>query len=85
MSGTPFYAFANQINIDDGIMAALGCPDEFTGDSREKFVAGLREVLLDLRLRKVNDFDAIASEIIAYRAKFLGDQSKILSLEDITI
>ncbi|POS84470.1 hypothetical protein EPUL_003839, partial [Erysiphe pulchra] len=59
---------------DDGIMAALGCPDEFTGDSREKFVAGLREVLLDLRLRKVNDFDTIASEIIAYRAKFLGDQ-----------
>ncbi|RKF62123.1 hypothetical protein OnM2_035033 [Erysiphe neolycopersici] len=70
---------------DDGIMAALGCPDEFTGDSREKFVTGLRGVLLDLRLRKVNDFDTIASEIIAYRAKFLGDQSRILSLEGIAI
>ncbi|RKF57564.1 hypothetical protein GcC1_188012 [Golovinomyces cichoracearum] len=70
---------------DDGIMAALGCPDEFTGDRRDKFVAGLREVLLDLRLRKINDFDTIASEIIAHRAKFLGDDSKVLALEDITI
>ncbi|KHJ32011.1 hypothetical protein EV44_g4514 [Erysiphe necator] len=70
---------------DDGIMAALGCPDEFTGESREKFVSGLREVLLGLRLRKVNDFDIIASEIIAHRARFLSDQSKILSLEGITI
>ncbi|TQS37422.1 hypothetical protein Golomagni_02106 [Golovinomyces magnicellulatus] len=77
--------FKSIILPDDGIMAALGCPDEFTGEKREKFVAGLREVLLDLRLRKINDFDTIASEIIAHRAKFLGDDSKVLALEDITI
>lgn len=66
-------------------MAALGRPDEFTGERRENFIAGLREVLLGLRLRKVNDFDIIASEIVAHRAKFLGDQTKILGLEGTTI
>ncbi|KAI1003551.1 hypothetical protein K3495_g4654 [Podosphaera aphanis] len=70
---------------DDGIMAALGCPDEFKGDRREQYVIGLREVLLGLRLRKVTDFDLIASEIISHRARFLGDESKILALEGTTL
>jgi len=70
---------------DDAVLTALGSPDEFTGEKREKFVAGLKEVLTDLRLRKVRDFDVIASEIVAHRAKFLGDRSKVLKLEGTTI
>lgn len=34
---------------------------------------------MDLRVRKIRDFDIIASEIIAHRAKFLGDSSKVLA------
>ena len=70
---------------DDAILTALGSPDEFTGEQRDQFCDGLKGVLLDLRLRKVRDFDVIASEIVAHRSKFLGDKTKILPLEGVTI
>jgi len=70
---------------DDAILTALGSPDEFKGEQRDKFCEGLKGVLLDLRVRKIRDFDIIASEIIAHRSKFLGDKSKVLALEDATI
>ncbi|KFA81051.1 hypothetical protein S40288_00766 [Stachybotrys chartarum IBT 40288] len=50
-----------------------------------KFVDGLREVLKDLRTRKVNDLDAIGQGIVKYRAQFHGDESKILPLGDVSI
>lgn len=71
---------------DDAVLTALGSPEEFKGEQRDRFCAGLRGVLLDLRVRKIRDFDVIASEIIAHRANFLGDQSKVLAtLEGTTI
>ena len=70
---------------DDAVLTALGSPDEFTGEQREKFCAGLRQVLMDLRVRKIRDFEIIASEIFAHRAKFLGDKSKVLALEGMPI
>ncbi|KAE9365161.1 hypothetical protein N431DRAFT_430676 [Stipitochalara longipes BDJ] len=70
---------------DDAVLTALGSPDEFTGEQREKFCEGLRQVLMDLRVRKIRDFDIIASEIVAHRSKFLGDTSKVLALEGTTI
>jgi hypothetical protein len=70
---------------DDAVLTALGSPDEFTGEQREKFCEGLRQVLMDLRVRKIRDFDIIASEIVAHRSKFLGDKSKVLALEGTTI
>jgi hypothetical protein len=46
----------------------------------------LRQVLMDLRVRKIRDFDIIASEIVAHRSKFLGDKSRVLAaLEGTTI
>lgn len=71
--------------IDDAILTALGSPDEFRGEQRDRFCIGLKEVLLGLRVRKIRDFDIIASEIIAHRTKFLGDDSKVLPLEGTTI
>ena len=72
--------------IDDAILTALGSPEEFKGEQRDRFCAGLKGVLMDLRVRKIRDFDIIASEIIAHRAKFLGDKSKVLAtLEGTTI
>ncbi|KAE8454575.1 hypothetical protein EG329_000198 [Mollisiaceae sp. DMI_Dod_QoI] len=70
---------------NDAVLTALGSPEEFTGEQRDKFCTGLKEVLMDLRVRKIRDFDVIASEIVAHRAKFLGDKSKILALAGTTI
>ncbi|KAH7390304.1 hypothetical protein BKA64DRAFT_678928 [Cadophora sp. MPI-SDFR-AT-0126] len=71
---------------DDAILTALGSPEEFKGEQRDRFCTGLRGVLMGLRVRKIRDFDVIASEIIDHRAKFLGDKSKVLAaLEGTTI
>ena len=73
------------MTTEDAILTMLGSPDHYQGARREAFCEGLRSVLIDMRLRKVRDFDAIASEILAYRRKFLDDPSKVLPLEGITI
>ncbi|KAJ8064813.1 hypothetical protein OCU04_007122 [Sclerotinia nivalis] len=70
---------------DDVLLQKLGSPDEFEGEQRNNFIEGLKAVLSGLRARKTNDFDTLASEIVAHRAKFLGDSSKVLSLEGTTI
>ncbi|THV45715.1 hypothetical protein BGAL_0458g00060 [Botrytis galanthina] len=70
---------------DDAVLAKLGSPDEFEGEQRDRFIEGLKSLLSGLRARKIKDFDAIASEIVAHRAKFLGDSSKVLSLEGTTL
>tara|TARA_R110002060_G_scaffold16441_5_gene22865 strand:- start:535 stop:738 length:204 start_codon:yes stop_codon:yes gene_type:complete len=67
-------------------LTALGSPEEFKGEQRDRFCTGLRGVLMGLRVRKIRDFEVIASEIIDHRAKFLGDKSKVLAaLEGTTI
>ncbi|TEY71640.1 hypothetical protein BOTCAL_0089g00190 [Botryotinia calthae] len=70
---------------DDAVLTKLGSPDEFEGEQRDRFIEGLKSLLSGLRARKIKDFDAIASEIVAHRAKFLGDSSKVLSLEGTTL
>jgi hypothetical protein len=69
---------------DDAVLTALGSPDEYDGERKAKFVAGLREVLQDLRSKKIKDFDIIASEIAAFRSKFLGD-NKVLLLKGTSV
>jgi hypothetical protein len=71
--------------VADAVLTALGSPDQFSSAQRDKFCEGLRTVLTDLRARKIKDFDVIADAIIAHRAKFLGDGSKTLNLEGVTI
>ncbi|PBP25412.1 hypothetical protein BUE80_DR003830 [Diplocarpon rosae] len=79
-------AWLTRVLTDDAVLTALGSPEEFKGEQRERFCAGLKGVLMDLRVRKIRDFDIIASDIIAHRAKFLGDKSKVLaSLEGTSI
>lgn len=70
---------------DDEILGSLGTPEEFPADQRQKFREGLKAVLTDLRSRKVRDFDTIGAEVVAHRRRFLGDPSKILMLEGITL
>lgn len=57
---------------DDIILLQLGDPEAFNNkpDVKDSFIKGLRNVLQDLRARKIRDFPTIASEIAAFRNKF---------------
>ncbi|KAH7634322.1 hypothetical protein B0T09DRAFT_316244 [Sordaria sp. MPI-SDFR-AT-0083] len=70
---------------DDAILLELGKADEFEGEQKTRFIDGLRKLLQEFRAKKVRDFDAIARGIIEYRARFLGDRSKVLPLEGVTL
>lgn len=63
----------------------LGSADGFNGETKTLYIQGLREVLAGFRTNKVKDFDTIARGIVEYRARFLGDKSKILNLEGVTL
>jgi hypothetical protein len=80
-----FQHFRDMALPDDAILVELGNSAGYSEEEKPKFVAGLREVLQDLRVRKIKDFRAIASEIAAFRARFLGDDSKVLLLDGISL
>ena len=71
-------------STDDKILVDLGAkPDNGASpdnSGNDEFGDGLRKVIHDIRSRKIRDFNIVAGEITAYRAKFLGDRSKILPL-----
>jgi hypothetical protein len=67
------------------ILSSLGTPEEFPADQQRKFRDSLKLVLSSLRVRKVNDFDIIAAEVLAHRRQFLGDPSKVLMLEGTSV
>ncbi len=46
----------------------------------KQYIAGLKQIIQEMRGRKVNDFNTVASEIAAYRTRFLGDKSRVLPL-----
>ncbi|KAL8844840.1 MAG: hypothetical protein Q9176_000940 [Flavoplaca citrina] len=67
--------------IYDMILVHMGSiPEGLSEEQRSAFVVGLRQTIQEIRVRKVKDFKTVASEIAAYRARFLGDSSKILPL-----
>lgn len=70
---------------DDQILLELGKADEYSGEQKSRFIQDLRELLQNFRVNKVKDFDTIARGIIEFRARFLGDSSKILHLEGVTL
>ncbi|KAF5659757.1 hypothetical protein FCIRC_12370 [Fusarium circinatum] len=80
-----FQHFESMQVPDDQILLQLGAYGNCEADQHDQYVAGLRELLTDFRKRKVKDFDAISNGIIEYRAKFLGDKTKILPLGAVTL
>ncbi|KAL9012465.1 MAG: hypothetical protein Q9173_002772 [Seirophora scorigena] len=67
--------------VDDLILVQMGAvPEGLSAEKKDAFVVGLRQIIQEIRGRKVKDFRIVASEIAAYRARFLGDSSKILPL-----
>jgi hypothetical protein len=51
-----------------------------TEEEKEHYLAGLKEIINDMRRDKVKDFDTVAAEIAAYRRRFLKDPSRVLPL-----
>ncbi|KAL3422688.1 hypothetical protein PVAG01_06844 [Phlyctema vagabunda] len=71
---------------DNDILASLTSHTEFSGEQRGKFISGLKQVFADLREKNLDkDFETIASALVAHRAQFLGDSSKVLMLEGTSI
>ncbi|RDW62296.1 hypothetical protein BP6252_11729 [Coleophoma cylindrospora] len=74
--------FKNVALSDNDILASLASHTEFSGEQRGKFVSGLKEIFASLREKNLDkDFESIASALVAHRAQFLGDKSKVLMLE----
>lgn len=46
-----------------------------------RFITGLKQVLSEMRAQNVRSFDKIAANIVHFRHKFFGDDSKVLLLD----
>lgn len=86
-SFAPCLSFLTDLSrsTDDDILKFLGNQDGLTEEQRVQFIDGLKDALGAIRKKNIRDFDAIAQEILAYRRRFLGDDSKVLALEGTTI
>ncbi|KAI1392153.1 uncharacterized protein F4822DRAFT_389768 [Hypoxylon trugodes] len=76
-----FQHFENMVLPDAEIITQLGSADMFTGETRNKFIEGLKKVLNELKANKVKDFDRITRAIVKHRQEFLEDKSKVLPLD----
>ena len=65
---------------DDVILRELARSEGTTQSEQEAFVAGLKQLISDLRKRNISGMTEIASAIIAYRQDFLADESRMLPL-----
>ncbi|KAL1958710.1 hypothetical protein VTO42DRAFT_4053 [Malbranchea cinnamomea] len=66
---------------DDKILVEMGSLREGkTQKEQDDYVAGLRQIITDMRRDKVKDFVTVATEIAAYRRRFLQDPSRVLAL-----
>ncbi|KAK0671199.1 hypothetical protein QBC41DRAFT_344868 [Cercophora samala] len=83
-SPLPALTYWSSFTPDDQILVELGKTD-FTGEQRARFNQGLRELLQVYKAQKVRDFNVIARGIIKFRSEFLGDKSKVLNLEGVSI
>lgn len=70
---------------DDQILLQLGAAEHYDEKQKQEYIAGLRQLLTDYRNHKVKDFNTISQGIVEFRAKFLGDKTKILPLGSVTL
>lgn len=67
--------------LDDKILVQLGsAPANLIPEHQDRFRDGLRNLVGQMRIRNVRDFNQMATEIVAYRQEFVGDKSKVLAL-----
>lgn len=68
-------------SADDKILVQMGSLREGkTPEERDNYIAGLKQIINDMRRDKVKDFNTVATEIAAYRRRFLQDPSRVLPL-----
>ncbi|KAL1866523.1 hypothetical protein Daus18300_006758 [Diaporthe australafricana] len=70
---------------DDKIILELGSSDDLAGDLKKTFNNGLRELVASFQKSKIRDFRTIAQGIVEFRRRFLGDSSRVLHLEGVSI
>ncbi|KAK2738476.1 hypothetical protein FQN55_000530 [Onygenales sp. PD_40] len=76
-----FQHFRDMSLSDDKILVEMGSLREGkTAEEKEKYVAGLKQTITDMRRDKVKDFNTVATEIVGYRRRFLDDSSRVLAL-----
>jgi hypothetical protein len=69
------------ILTDDKILVQMGSLREGkTPEEKDQYIAGLKQIINDMRRDKVKDFNTVATEIAAYRRRFLQDPSRVLPL-----
>ena len=65
---------------DNNILLELGSVHEGTTKQEQQgYIDGLKQIISGMRDRNLKDVSAVASEIVAYRANFLGDASRVLT------
>ncbi|KAL4961802.1 uncharacterized protein BDV14DRAFT_179677 [Aspergillus stella-maris] len=73
--------FRDMALSDDKILVQMGSLREGkTTEESDKYVAGLKETINDMRRDKVKDMNTVATEIAAYRRRFLQDPTRVLAL-----
>ncbi|KAL4808718.1 hypothetical protein BDV18DRAFT_132983 [Aspergillus unguis] len=66
---------------DDKILVQMSSLREgMTTEESDKYVAGLKEIIHDMRRDKVKDMNTVATEIAAYRRRFFQDPTRVLAL-----
>lgn len=69
------------ISTDDKILVQMGSLREGkTPEEKDQYIAGLKQIINDMRRDKVKEFNTVATEIAAYRRRFLQDPSRVLPL-----
>ncbi|RAL06039.1 uncharacterized protein BO80DRAFT_343901 [Aspergillus ibericus CBS 121593] len=76
-----FQHFRDMTLSDDKILVQMGSLREGkTPEEKDEYIAGLKQIINDMRRDKVKDFNTVATEIAAYRRRFLQDPSRVLPL-----
>ena len=65
---------------DNNLLLQLGSVQEGSSkEERDAYIFGLRQMISGMRDKNLKDITAIASEIVAYRSRFLNDSSRVLT------
>ena len=81
MPGSEADPFLVLTSADDKILVQMGSLREGkTQEERDKYIEGLKQIINDMRRDKVKDFNTVATEIAAYRRRFLQDPSRVVPL-----
>ncbi|RHZ63919.1 uncharacterized protein CDV56_108713 [Aspergillus thermomutatus] len=76
-----FQHFRDMTLSDDKILVQMGSLREGkTPEEKDQYIAGLKQIINEMRRDKVKDFNTVATEIAAYRRRFLQDPSRVLPL-----